>query len=83
MVDVKEAAKKAVEFFDSLVADYRSLRVEEVSLSEDDQYWLITLGFEEPSLPAIGKPDRYYKILKVRADNGEVVSMTIRVLDNV
>lgn len=83
MVEVKEAAKKAVEFFESLVTDYTALRIEEVSLSEDEQYWLITLGFEEPRLPFGSKPERRYKTVKVRTDNGEVVEMTVRVLDNV
>ncbi|XDE62112.1 hypothetical protein AB3M80_27190 [Arthrospira platensis BEA 1257B] len=51
--DVKAAAIAAKQYLISLWEtmgnlDIQDLRVEEVELSEDDQSWLITLGFTRP-----------------------------------
>ena len=62
----------------------KELRLEEVELSEDRKYWLITLGFianttgEEESF--FSKKERDYKVFKVNAETGEVESIKIREL---
>ncbi len=91
MINVKEAIVKAMEYFDLIYDDkeYSNLQLEEVELSDDSKYWLITLGYHVP-LPAkssavaraLGSAiyNREYKILKVRSDTGDVISMKIRQL---
>ncbi|MGB3205869.1 MAG: hypothetical protein WBB28_12840 [Crinalium sp.] len=70
----------------------QDLRVEEVEISEDKTYWFITLGFIVPNvgqpfpnqnplgISTLTKPDRQYKIFKIDADTGDVLSMKIREL---
>jgi hypothetical protein len=66
---------------------YRSLygrkapeaRLEEVELTDDGQYWLITLSYPDPdqiSWDLGGK--REYKVFKIAEPAGEVKSMKIR-----
>lgn len=65
--------------------------LEEVELSEDDAYWLITLGFDNPHqrgpmaaaldpLAELMRPReaRIYKTFRLDAKTGRVVSMKIR-----
>ena len=60
-------------------------RIEEVELTDDGRYWLITLSFDVPvelnpsmgtTLATVG--ERQYKVFKVDARSGEVLSMKIR-----
>lgn len=74
MLDVKQAVEKASDY---LVNAYWketivNAQLEEVELSEDQRYWLITLSFS--LMP--GK--RQYKIFKIDVETGEVLSMKIR-----
>ena len=82
MLDVKEAAQRASEYFAALFPqDLASkARLEEVELSDDGQYWLITLGYPIDTaglLFGTAKP-REYKQFKIEAATGQVVSMRIR-----
>ena len=82
MLDVKEAAHRASEYFGTLFPqDLASqARLEEVELSDDGQYWLITLGYPVDNaglLFSMAKP-REYKQFKIEAATGKVVSMKIR-----
>jgi len=67
------------------------LSLEEVEMSEDDRYWLVTLGFHLPSEKPASRLDeimfrqihgktyeRRYKLFKVDAQTGKVESMKIR-----
>jgi hypothetical protein len=84
MIDVKQAAQSATNFITGLYSDQviSDVRLEEVELSEDTKYWLITLSFPAPPSPGVitfgGR--RQYKIFKVDADTGTVLSMKIREL---
>jgi hypothetical protein len=88
MVDVKQAVAKANEFIGILYPEsLPDLMLEEVRHSEDDKYWLITLGFTR-SLPAPHSPllgglvsksvRRDYKVIKVDAESGEPLEMLVR-----
>ncbi|MEN3333678.1 MAG: hypothetical protein V7641_3043 [Blastocatellia bacterium] len=89
MLDVREAARKAAEYFASLydANTYADLQLEEVELTEDEKYWLITLSYAyaDPMSSAIStvlkipssKP-RKYKQFKIDAATGKVQAMTIR-----
>lgn len=82
MLDVKEAAQRASEYYAALYSQEAAanVRLEEVELSDDDQYWLITLSYPRPGLEALfgdnGK--REYKQFKIEASTGKVLSMKIR-----
>jgi len=89
-VDVRSAVDAAQIYLDSvqdMIGHTEDLRLEEAELSEDKQYWLITLGFNRlvdktsnplADLVAIRNYERDYKVFKINAQTGEVQSMKIR-----
>jgi hypothetical protein len=84
MINVKEAAQKAADYFTDLYSDqFSNVLVEEVELA--DGYWFITLGYDRPPvLPRFGlKGPRAFKVFKVDGDTGEVISMKIREVEHV
>jgi hypothetical protein len=98
-LDAKQAAKLALEYFNELFpnAVVSNVALKEVEFLEEENCWLITLGFDEPprsrtasaaqvnkSLENLfGAPSavRKFKIFKVNAKTGNVISMKIRKLD--
>ncbi len=86
MIDVKQAAQSVNVFFNELYRDKGAtdVRLEEVELVEDGKYWLITISFQPPTVITNFlsiKPIRQYKIFKVDAQSGQVLSMKIRELE--
>jgi hypothetical protein len=86
MLDVKEATQRASEYFGRLFADqgtlFTNVQLEEVELTDDGQYWLITLSYgPTTSLTILGNPGTKYKVFKIDAGTGEVKSMKIRNLN--
>jgi hypothetical protein len=85
MLDVKEAARRASEYFAGLYADQSlsNVQLEEVELSEDGRHWFITLSYPvPPELAALNfNFKRKYKVFKIDAETGQVVSMKIRKVD--
>lgn len=92
MIDVKEAANAAAEYFSKLYSgkQYSDLLLEEVELSEDEKHWLITLSYAykpaaPPSASALDlfskQSGRKYKIFKIDAATGNVEAMKIRSLN--
>lgn len=86
-IDVRAAVISAENYFDHLkrsMGSIENLRLEEVELSEDKKFWLITLGFDCLSrnnrLQVVPQYAREYKIFKINAETGEVESMKIREL---
>lgn len=87
MIDVKQAVRAAADQFDLVFkeANYQKVRLEEVDLSENNAFWLITFSFETAPTPGsiaadLYGPDRQYKTVKLDAETGEVKSIKIRVL---
>jgi hypothetical protein len=95
MIDIKTAVSKSVEYLQSITdmliqqgEKIEDLRLEETELSEDRQYWLVTLGYDRPTpvhldqLMGIGglnrKYQREWRVFRVDAETGEVLSMKIR-----
>lgn len=82
MLDVKEAAQKASEYFAGLYQDqgFSNVQLEEVELTDDGKYWLITLSYPvPPELAALNfNFKRKYKVFRIDAKTGEVKSMKIR-----
>ena len=82
MLDVKEAARKASEYFAGLYSDQKipNVQLEEVEISDDGMYWLITLSYPvAPELAALNfNFKRKYKVFTIDSKTGEVKSMKIR-----
>ena len=83
MIDVKQAVTVAYKQFNDLFANagYREITLEEVELSDNDAYWLVTFSyypFADESLKSF--LNKSYKTVKVDAENGAARSVKIRVL---
>ncbi|MBN3873626.1 hypothetical protein [Nostoc sp. JL33] len=97
MIDVKIAVNAAYEYIKAIQDLVDSsiglgpLRLEEVELSEDKSFWLITLGFDIPKKPPKSRLEdstslastpvlyeRGYKLFKVNSETGKVEAMKIR-----
>lgn len=79
---MKQAVKLALDFFTNL---YRGkvgssdVQLEEVELTEDGKYWLITLSYPIPPISVIKQlKKREYKVFKINVETGKVQSMKIR-----
>ena len=82
MIKVKEASDKAKEYLISFFPDAEKVQLEEVELTDDKGHWFITLSYEGVSNSVassllVGKSVRY-KIFKLDAESGDVISMKIR-----
>jgi len=77
-IDVKRAAQNAELYLKSLVLNVSNIMLEEVELTDDEQFWLITLSYNDLSTGIQNMFGKTVKIFKVRRDNGEVISMKIR-----
>lgn len=75
MLNAKQAAAKASQYLSSVrsVASF-NIGLEEIELTEDRKYWLITLSHPKGYLGSAMD----YKIFKVDAYSGEVLSMKLR-----
>lgn len=92
IIDVKEATHIAIETAKKIFEGQQllDLALEEVELTEDERYWLITLGFSlETTVQAgtsifgasiIPEYTRKYKLFKIDTKTGEVHSMKIRAI---
>jgi len=82
MIDVKQAVKAAMAYAQDLFGVEQALTLEEVDMSDDDGYWLITLGIGGRLTPieVLGgvRTQRDYKVFTVEAKSGKVISMKIR-----
>jgi len=90
MVDVTSAVTSARDYLQSiqhlLDNPLENLRLEEIELTEDEKYWLITLGYDVPGKPQtmsqiFGPGSNYlreYKLFRISSDDGEVEAMKIR-----
>lgn len=82
MLDVKEAAQRASEYFADLFKGVSDPQLEEVELADDGQEWFITLSYPVRSEnPFILGSGRQYKVFRIDARTGEVRSMKIRKVD--
>ena len=90
MIDVKTSTKAAAEFFNSVYpAPHNGVLLEEIELSDDEKYWLITLGYNVRVNPEDHTPldlsallgvklRREYKTFKVDRETGDIKAMKIR-----
>ena len=97
LVDARQAAESAFDYFRTLFTNgahdlsvpgsldqkVSAPSLEEIEMSKDGRYWLVTLGFDQPRAnnPRLPKflhvPFRTLKVFKVDAATGRVLSMKI------
>jgi hypothetical protein len=84
MISMQEAVKVATESIRTLFGypHPSGLRVEEIDRTEDG-FWDITMGYDGPQRSSVlgMSTSREYKVFRIRADDGEVVSMKIRSIE--
>jgi hypothetical protein len=86
---VSQAVEVSARYLTEIYPGIKEVRVEEVELSDDDQFWMITLGFLFPATDAdrgllnILPPRRVYRIFKIDRNSGEIRSMKMREPANV
>lgn len=91
VIEVREAVEAAKEFAREVFEyeDLKYLRLEEIELSRDEEYWEVTLGWVTPEdarrstsgialVKGATELPRTYKTFHVNAETGEVESMKIR-----
>jgi len=85
-IDARQATKSAFDYFHTLFSNtVPSLAsdpsLEEIEISKDERFWLVTLGYSaprprDPHLPTfLQVPIRKLKVFKVDAATGRVLSM--------
>lgn len=88
-MDAKEAVRIAKLYLLDLLSDEQPVNIglEELEHDEGRGVWLVTLGFSRPwnsarnaltALTGEAAPKRSYRVLAVREDDGEVLSMRRR-----
>jgi len=84
IVGVKKAVELARGYLSEMLQiPLEQLLLEEVELSEDQQFWLITFSYPAPegsSFKVMLGGNRAYKVVKLHADTGDFVSVKIRTL---
>ena len=86
MIDAKQASEIAVAYVMDLYGaeNLQHVLVEELELTEDEERWLVTVGFQRPdelspmNMLSGQAARRHYKKLEIESSNGNVRSMKIR-----
>ncbi len=81
LVDVKKAVSQARDYLAEVMQlSPDRVLLEEVELSEDDRFWLVTLSYPPPQGSSIADAlgGRLYKVVKIDAGTGEFESIKIR-----
>jgi hypothetical protein len=93
-ISVTDAVRIATSHLYTLLAGVEDVLLEEVEITDDDRYWLVTLSFyqhvpdEQKVVTAVVptnlfiRKSRVYKIIKIDRNTGEVRSMKIRELEH-
>lgn len=88
LIDVKTAAKIAKDYLKSLYPDndLGTILLEEAELTDENEYWLITLSFKPlissplNQLQSITGQEREYKKIKLDSTSGEIRAINIRTI---
>lgn len=85
MVSAKDAVIAAGKYFKELTGIDSGVTIDEVELEEAKakKYWMVTLGYLDPTsqLPFSLEKKKNYRVFKVDAITGAVLSMKIRTFD--
>lgn len=87
-MNVKAAVRKALEYVGEVfeAENISNLGLEEVEFDEANKVWKITVGFSRPwdyaaksvmsaMANPLGQPKRSYKVLSIRDDDADVISI--------
>jgi hypothetical protein len=84
IIDVKQAAQNSSRYLKGFYPTAEKILLEEVELSDDKKFWLITLSYESDDTGGgnnyqflLSKAKRY-KTFKIDAYTGDVLAMKIR-----
>ncbi len=81
MIDVRVATNAAVEYLKQFFATANNVQLEEIEISEDERFWSVTLSYDDADRYSVNfNRDKKYKIFKIDANTGSVLSMKIREL---
>ena len=82
MIEAKDAAYSAVRYFEDITGYTERVTIEEVEFDDNTNCWLITLGYlaQPEIMPLVGRK-KAYKVFKIDANNGDVLSMKLRDLE--
>lgn len=96
MLTIKQAVQKAKVYFQELFIDenVQDLALEEIKFDDEQNAWLVTLGFKShrekvitaPSRTLLGSTDvikeslREYKTFNLDGENGELLSVNMRMV---
>ena len=80
MIDAVDIVVIARENFDKMftASSLREVLLEETELSDDERFWQVTFSFDwQPTsgTSSIGPGDRRYKVFKLDAENGRMISV--------
>jgi hypothetical protein len=75
-----EAVRLAKEFLLSVHSGAQNVLVEEILLTDDDNFWLVTLSYSDQSPILEIVKDKALKQIKIKTETGEVRGMSIRKL---
>lgn len=86
MVEPREAVERASKAIRDLYnnENISTPELEEIEMSDDGKYWLVTVGFTNKSSPALALiggyslPNKKMKRVKIDRNSGEFRGMTIR-----
>ena len=86
MIDAKDAVRIALEYVQAMYKpeDISQLILEEVELSKEEDFWLVTVSFLPPAAKSpieamtSSRGTQAYKVLKIHAETGVVHSMKMR-----
>ena len=88
-VEMKKMVSTAVQFLHNVYdqVELRNVMLEEIERSEDDQHWLVTLGFDVDFSPPPTysitdmfntKRERIYKTIEIDEKTGQALAMKMR-----
>lgn len=84
MIDAKTAADIALKYVEDFYPNYVDFEVEEIDMTDDGNYWLITIGMQDPHndsnkmIPIISLQRRKFKVVQINKVTKEVRKMYIR-----
>ncbi len=84
-IEVKKAVQVAKDYLsDIMPVPATEVLLEEVELSDDGRFWLITLSYPTPAPSPIlmlsGRGNREYRVVKLLSETGQFESIKIRTL---
>ena len=81
MINSKKAVDTSAMFMKDVMPNVENPLLEEIELSDDGHFWVITYSFDDPiplGTEVVTVKPRKFKSIKINNDTGEVIAMKIR-----